>query len=148
MCAWMCIPHCDMLTMEPRCRAEFALSAFCSKTKSTKNIFVRKTNTIWYHLHVEPKMWHKWTYLQNINRLTDIENRLVVARGKGGGGGGIGSLGISRCKLVYIEWINNKVLLQSTGNSIQYPVIKNNGKQYEKECIYVYNWVTLLCRRN
>ena len=24
-------------------------------------------------------MWHKRTYLQNINRLTDMENRLVVA---------------------------------------------------------------------
>ena len=24
----------------------------------------RKTNTIWYHLHVESKIWHKWTYLK------------------------------------------------------------------------------------
>ena len=38
---------------------------------------------------------------------------------------------ISRCKLLYIEWINNKVLLYSTGNYIQYPVINNNGKEYE-----------------
>ena len=30
--------------------------------------------------------------------------------------------GISRCKLLYIEWINNKVLLYSTGNYIQYSV--------------------------
>ena len=35
----------------------------------------KKTNTICYHLHVEPKIWHKWTYTQNRNRLTDIENR-------------------------------------------------------------------------
>ena len=35
---------------------------------------------------------------------------------------------ISRCKLVYIEWINNRVLLYSTGNYIQYPIIKHNGK--------------------
>ena len=27
----------------------------------------RKTSTIWYHLDVESKIWHKWTYLQNIN---------------------------------------------------------------------------------
>ena len=32
-----------------------------------------KTKTIWYHLYVESKIWHKWTYLQNRNRLTDIE---------------------------------------------------------------------------
>ena len=40
--------------------------------------------------------------------------------------------GISRCKLLYIEWINNKVLLYNTGNYIQYPVITHNGKEYEK----------------
>ena len=39
----------------------------------------RKINTI-YHLHVEFKIWHKWTYLKNRNRFTDIENRLVVAK--------------------------------------------------------------------
>ena len=36
--------------------------------------------------------------------------------------------GISRCKLVYREWINNKVLLYSTGNYIQYPGINQNRK--------------------
>ena len=43
---------------------------------------------------------------------------------------------ISRCKLVYIGCINNKVLLYSTGNYIQYPQINLNGKDYEK---YIYN---------
>ena len=37
-----------------------------------------------------------------------------------------------------IEWIN-KVLLYSTGNYIQYPVINHNGKEYEKECACIYN---------
>ena len=95
----------------------------------------RKTNTIWYHLYVESKIWHKWTYLWN--RLTDIENRLVVAKREGVGGGKDWELGISRCKLLYKEWINNKVLLYSTGNYIQYPVINHNGKE-KKECIYVH----------
>ena len=45
--------------------------------------------------------------------------------------------GISRCKLLYREWINNKVLLCSTGTYIQYPVINHNGKRYKKECTYV-----------
>ena len=40
--------------------------------------------------------------------------------------------GISRCKLLYIGWINNKVLLYSTGNYIEYPVINRNGKEYKK----------------
>ena len=38
--------------------------------------------------------------------------------------------------------MNNKVLLWSTGNSIQYPVINHNGKEYEKEiCIYIYTHI-------
>ena len=32
------------------------------------------------------KIWHKWTYLQNRNILTDPENGLVVAKGKRGVG--------------------------------------------------------------
>ena len=43
-----------------------------------------KTNIIWYHLYVECKIWYKWNYLQNQNRLT--ENKLTVTTGKGGKG--------------------------------------------------------------
>ena len=46
--------------------------------------------------------------------------------------------GISRCKLLHRDWINNKVLLNSIGNYIQYPVVNHNGKEYEKECMCVY----------
>ena len=45
---------------------------------------------------------------------------------------------ISRCKPLYIEWINSKVLLYSTGNCIQYPVINHNGKEHEKECVCIH----------
>ena len=44
----------------------------------------------------------------------DIENRLVVAKREGVGGGVEWEVGVSRRKLLYIEWINNKVLLYST----------------------------------
>ena len=50
-----------------------------------------------HHLYVESKIWHKWTYLPNRNRLTDIENRLVVV---GGGGRRMDwEAGVSRYKL-------------------------------------------------
>ena len=49
--------------------------------------------------------------------------QLVVAKGEGGGGGMDWEFGISRCKLLYIGWINNQVLLYSIGNYIQYPNI-------------------------
>ena len=32
----------------------------------------------------------------------------------------------------YTRWINNHVLLYGTGDYIQYPMIKPNGKVYEK----------------
>ena len=34
------------------------------------------------------KKWYKWTYLQNRNRLTDLESELMVTQGGGGGGWG------------------------------------------------------------
>ena len=91
-----------------------------------------------HHLYVQSKIWHKWTHLQNKNRLTDIENRTVVAKGEGVWGR---EVGVSRCELLYIEWINNKVLLYSTGDYIRHPVINHNGEEYEKKecvCIYIY----------
>ena len=47
-------------------------------------------------------------------------------------------LGVSRYKLLCREWINNQVLLYSTGSYIQYPVINHNGKEYEKGSIYTH----------
>ena len=49
--------------------------------------------------------------------------------------------GISRRKLLSIGWINNKVLLWSTGNYIPYPIINHNGKEYEKEYIYIFIYI-------
>ena len=64
-------------------------------------------------------------------------------------------LGISRCKLLYREWIN-EVLLYSTGNYIPWSyipyhsMISHFGKEYDKECTYVcvcvYKTETFCCR--
>ena len=59
----------------------------------------------------------------------------MIAKAEGGEGKDW-EFGISRCKLLYIEWLN-KVPLYSTGNYIHYPVINHNGKEYEKECICI-----------
>ena len=69
-------------------------------------------------------------------RRTDLENRFVVNKGEVSGGEMNGEFGISRCKLLYTEWIDRKVLLHSTGNYTQYPVINRNGEEYEKEYVY------------
>ena len=55
-------------------------------------------------------------------------NRPVVAKGGVGGGGMDWEVGTSRSKLLYQQWIINKVLLYSAGNYTQYPVINHNGK--------------------
>ena len=82
-------------------------------------------------------IFHFYPGHKTITKFTDIENRLVLAKEEEGGGGKDWEFGISRCKLLYRGWISNKVLLYSTGNYIQYPVINHNGKEYEKEYIYV-----------
>ena len=43
---------------------------------------------------VESKTWHRWTYPQKRNRLIDVDNRLVVAKGKGEGEGWTRDLGL------------------------------------------------------
>ena len=63
-----------------------------------------------------------------------------LLREKRGAGGMDWEFGISRCKLIYIEYIyiyidididiDNEVLLYSTENYNQYPMINHNGKEY------------------
>ena len=54
--------------------------------------------------------------------------RTDVIPGARGRGGTDWEFGISKGKSVYIKWIDNKILLQSTGDYIQYLVINHNGK--------------------
>ena len=63
----------------------------------------------------------------------------MVAKGAGVEGGMEWEFGVSRCKLLYTEWINNKVLLYSTGNYIQHPKINHNIKKRMYIYIYMYN---------
>ena len=78
------------------------------------------------------------TYTNELIYETDSQTQGTDLWLPGGGGGGMDwEFGISRCKLLYIGWITNKVLLYSTKNYIQYPMMNHNGKEYEKECIYV-----------
>ena len=55
----------------------------------------------------------------------------------GGVGGGVQwEVGVSRCRLLYVEWIDNKVLLYSTENYIQYPMI--NQTWFLTEAVYSF----------
>ena len=85
---------------------------------------------------MESKIQHRSTYLPK-NRLTDTDNSLRVFQKGGGWGGKDWEFSISRGKLLYIGWINNKVLLYSTKNDSQYPVRNHNGKNMKKN-IYTH----------
>ena len=52
---------------------------------------------------------------------------------------------VSRCKLLYLEWINNKVLLYSIGNCIQFAGINHSRKEYFKKNIYMCITELLCC---
>ena len=57
---------------------------------------------------------------------------------------------VSRCKLLYIEWINNKLLLHSTENYSQYHMINHSEKDcikvmYIYVCVYIYIYESLSC---
>ena len=83
------------------------------------------------------------TYLSKIPLSIILDAYTEVVRGVDWG------LVIGICPLRYMEWLANRDLSYSTGNSTQYPVIIYVGKDSEKEWIYVsYNWITLLYRRN
>ena len=108
----------------------------------------RDYHTKWSKSEKERQIPYDITYMWNLKYntnegiyKTDIDNRLWLPRGSGVEEG---ESGVSRCTPLYIGWINNKVILYSTRNYIQYSVINHNGNEYVKE----YVWITLLYSRN
>ena len=73
---------------------------------------------------------------QNKKRLTDLENKLMVARGEGI----VREFGMDMYTLLYFKWITSKDLLNSTGNSAQCYVAAWMGGEIGREWIHVYVW--------
>ena len=67
---------------------------------------------------------------------THRDNRLMVAKGEQGGSGMDLEFGVSKCKLLYLEWINKEALLYSTGNCIHSFGIDHYGRK--RIYIYIY----------
>ena len=65
------------------------------------------------------------TYLQNRNRITDIENKFMVAKEEREADK---LIEINIDTALYIKQIINKALLDSTRNYTQYLIITTNGK--------------------
>ena len=92
---------------------------------------------------MESKICHRWTCLQNRNRLPDMETRLVVAEGSGGGCSG--EFGLSRCKLWHWEWISSEVLLSRTGDSVSSHLWWNMTEDTMQKCEYRRMTASLSC---
>ena len=102
----------------------------------------------------EKDKYHDITYMWNLKydtnepifkTETDSQTQRTdfwLQRGRWGWRGMDWEFGISRRKLLYIEWINNKVLLYSTGNYIQHPVINHNGKE-KRGASLVAQWLRI-----
>ena len=71
-------------------------------------------------------------------------DQTVVDKGEGVRGGMDWEFEMNRCKQVHVEWINNKVLLCSTGNSIPHPMINHNGKNLKK-IVYICMTESFCC---
>ena len=103
----------------------------------------RKINTIC-------EIWNVQTNLSMKQKQTHRQRGQVCGCQRGWGenrGGKDWAPGITIGKLLFIGWMNNEVLLCSTRNYIQYSVANCNREEYV-EGIYMYNWITLLYRRN
>ena len=74
----------------------------------------------------------------------------MVAKGAGGGDEMDWEFGVSRCKLLLLGCISNKILLYIIGNYIQSPgmtVMEDNTRKGMCVCVCVYDWVTFLYSR-
>ena len=87
---------------------------------------------------MESNIRHRRTCLQNRNRLTAVESRLVAAKGEGEGVGRTGSRG---------QWMQTVTLRMdaswgpcSTGNYIQSPATEHDMRQ--RMCVYVFICMT------
>ena len=70
----------------------------------------------------------------------DIQKRLAVAKREQGRQGVNWEFGVDRCQLLHLEWISNKVLMYTSGNCIQHPMINHNSLTLKKNAyIYMYN---------
>ena len=119
-------------------------NAICSNVDATRDYHTDWSKT-------ERERPYDITYMWNLKHDTNEPSmkqkqnhrhrEQMVAKEVGGGRGMEWTIQVSRCKLLYIEWIH-KVLQYSTENYIQYPMINHNGKEYFKN-EYIYRFFSI-----
>ena len=72
------------------------------------------------------------------HRIFSLNENLSDHNSVGGGGSGMDrQFGVGKCKILYLEWRSNDVLLYSTGNYIQSLGIEHDEDSMRKR-MYVY----------
>ena len=87
-----------------------------------------ETNTIWYHLYVESKIWHKWSIYK---AETDHGHggQICICQ-KGGERWGPTEFGVGRYRLLRLEQMGDGVLLYITGNFVWWSLwLEHDGKK-------------------
>ena len=117
------------------------------KTYKTKS-FLRNLHTVFHNgcanLSLREKqvpydITYTWNQKYNTNEPHYETEQSLTSGCQGMGFEGGVEVGVSKGKLLCIEWINSKILLYSTEKHIQCPMINHNGKEYIKKCLYMYN---------
>ena len=126
------IQLCNMRTL-PRHKVE-GNNAICSNMNSYQVKEVR-WRQISYNLYVESKMWCKWTYLQDRERLTGTENKITVTKGERR------EEGKSGARDEQMHSTDKQESDCSTELYIRYLVITYNGKESGKG--YMWNGLPL-----
>ena len=115
-------------------------NAICSNMEATRDYHTKwsqskgETNTIWHHLYVPLKYDRNKPIHETETRK---QTRLVVAKVEGVGRGMKWEAGVSRCKLLDIEWRNSRSYCLAQRTIIQYPMINHNGKEYTIKNVYI-----------
>ena len=105
------------------------------QSKSEREKLIPYDITYMWNLKYDP---NELTYKTEVDSQTQrIDLWLPGGRGWGGGRDSMGVWDQQK-QTFACRMDKNKMLLYSTGNSIQHPVINHNRKEYEKECIYIY----------
>ena len=113
-------------------------NAICSNLDGTRDSHTELSKSererqITYDItYLESNIWHKGTFPQK-RKSNALGEETCGCQGGGGGSGMDWEFGISRCKLLHLQWIGNESLLCSTGNCIQSLEMENDGGYCEKK---------------
>ena len=81
------------------------------KTKKTPKQIPYDITSMWNLIYGTNEPFHR-------KETHGLGEQSCGCQGEGGGSGMDRELGVNRCKLLYLEWISNEILLYSIGNYI------------------------------